>query len=218
MISPFSLIVFVIAVTLSISPLAFAQVRVTPESSRGGTAMNEEWVVVPPEVREGLKLPKWPVPTDLEAWKKDRERVRATLIELLGDMPQRPDPKAVKVVKREDKGDFILERIEFHNGVDSVVPGYIMIPKAAAEKGGKYPCIVALHEHGGNKDSVCLNEKAMDHVGTLLVKHGYIVAAIDGYFHGERIGRHDGEQGRAGDDALEAEPVDGTVPLGNAAS
>ncbi|MEX2213003.1 MAG: alpha/beta hydrolase family protein [Phycisphaeraceae bacterium] len=189
MLSPFSLVV-VIAVIISTCSLTFAQVRITPAASKGGTPMNEIWKDMPAEVREGLKLPQWPVPSNLKAWEKDRVKVRATVIGLLGDMPARPDPKKVKIVSREDKGEFFLERIEFHNGVDSVVPGYVMIPKdAAGAAKTKRPCIVALHEHGGSKDSVCLNEKAMDHIGTLLVKQGYIVAAIDGYFHGERIGK-----------------------------
>jgi len=95
------------------------------------------------------------------------------------------------VTAREDRGDYILERFQFHNGVDTLVPGLLMIPKGVKLPA---PTIVALHHYGSNKENVLINPlqsnpRVNDHVGTLLVKRGYIVAAIDAYFHGERIGR-----------------------------
>lgn len=180
----------------------FAQVRETPQAAKGGTLNSPAWSEPPALFRESLKIPAFPVPTDRQQWERERVAVRQTLIRLLGDLPPRPDPRRVKVVSREDRGEFVLERIEFHNGVDAVVPGYVMLPRDVAQAFpvGAAPAagararatILALHEHGGSKDSVCLNDKAMDHVGTHLVRAGYIVAAIDGYFHGERIGKGPG--------------------------
>lgn len=164
-----------------------AQERATSPNSKGGTPLNAKWEGVPEEFRASLQLPEWPMPTDLARWERERGAVRAQLVTLLGDLPARPDPAKVRVVSREDRGDFILEKIEFHNGADAIVPGYVMLPKVPA--GTKRPGIMLLHEHGGSKDSVCLNTAARDHAGTQLVKKGYVVAAIDGYFHGERIGR-----------------------------
>jgi hypothetical protein len=164
-----------------------AQERATSPHSKGGTPLSAKWDGVPEEFRASLQLPEWPIPTDLARWERERGAVRAQLVKLLGDLPARPDPAKVRVVSREDRGDFILEKIEFHNGADAIVPGYVMLPKVPA--GTKRPCIMLLHEHGGSKDSVCLNTAARDHAGTQLVKKGYVVAAIDGYFHGERIGR-----------------------------
>lgn len=141
------------------------------------------------------------MPTDLARWQRDRVEVRKTLFGLLGDMPARPDPAKVRLISTEDRDGFTLEKIEFHNGADAIVPGYIMIPKPHAGAAPvRRPVIMLLHEHGGSKDSVCLDVKARDHAGTQLVAKGYIVAAIDGYFHGERIGR-----GPAG--KIEAKPA-----------
>ena len=180
---------------------SFGQERATSPHSKGGTPLNPKWDGIPAEFRASLKLPEWPLPTDLPSWERDRLEVRQTVIALLGDLPPRPDPAQVRVVSREDRGDFILERIEFHNGADAIVPGYIMLPKSpAGTTPGPRPCILLLHEHGGSKDSVCLNVEARDHAGTQLVKKGYVVAAIDGYFHGDRIGR-----GPAG--PIEAKPA-----------
>ena len=181
------------ALLVVIPSFSAAQIREIPQAARGGTLNSPAWSEPPALFRESLKIPSFPIPTDLSKWEQDRLKVRETLIKLLGDLPPRPDPQHVKVVSREDRGEFVLERIEFHNGVDALVPGYILLPKDATAPGAKpRAAIMALHEHGGSKDSVCLNEKAMDHVGTYLVREGYIVAAIDGYFHGERIGHGPG--------------------------
>jgi dienelactone hydrolase len=175
---------------MSLASSASGQERATSPHSKGGTPLNQKWEGVPAEFRASLNLPEWPLPTDLRLWQRDRADVRATLVKLMGDLPPRPDSSNVRVVSREDRGEFTLEKIEFHNGADAVVPGYIMIPKTpAAAAASRRPCIVLLHEHGGSKDTVCLNVDARDHAGTHLVRKGYIVAAIDSYFHGERIGR-----------------------------
>jgi hypothetical protein len=100
-----------------------AQERVTPRQAKGGQKQGQPWAEVPESFRN-LKVPAWPVPSDLKTWQtKGRKKVRQTLLECLGEMPTRPDPSKVRIVSREDKGDYTLERIDFHNGVDMVVPG-----------------------------------------------------------------------------------------------
>ena len=179
-----------LACLLSLAGIAFAQERVSSPLSKGGTPLNQKWEGVPPEFRDSLKLPDWAVPTNLPQWERDRLQVRATLVKLMGDLPRRPDPDQVRVVSSEDRGEFSLEKIQFHNGADAIVSGYVMLPKLpAGATRARRPCIVLLHEHGGSKESVCLNVDARDHAGTQLVRKGYVVAAIDSYFHGERIGR-----------------------------
>src|SRR5262249_35163947 len=163
-----------------------AQVRVTPKEAKGGQPQGEPWADVPEGFRN-LKIPEWPLPTDLKRWQDvDRAATRATLLKLLGEMPPRPDPAKVKVVSREEKDGYTLERFEFHNGVDMVVPGILLIPK---ERKGKVPAIVGLHGHGSSKESICTDEKSGQYIGPMLAKRGYIVAAIDACFNGERIGK-----------------------------
>src|SRR4051812_16865400 len=117
---------------VSLTASGFSQERVTSPLSKGGTPLNAKWEGVPPEFRESLHLPEWPLPTDLSQWKRDRVEVRKTLITLMGDLPPRPDPRKVRIVSTEDHGDFTLQKIEFHNGADAIVPGYVMLPKLPA--------------------------------------------------------------------------------------
>jgi dienelactone hydrolase len=101
-------------------------------------------------------------------------------------MPPRPDPRAVKVVSKEEHDVYTLERFEFHNGVDMVVPGILIIPR---DRKGPAPAIVGLHGHGSSKESVCTDMKSGQLIGPVLARRGYVVAAIDACFNGERVGK-----------------------------
>src|SRR5262249_11206751 len=132
------------------SPLN-AQVRVTPKEAKGGEKQGEPWAEVP-EGFKSMKIPNWPMPTDLKRWQEvDRANTRLTLLRCLGEMPARPNPAKVKVVSREDHADYVLERIEFHNGVDMIVPGIVLIPK---NRKGAAPAVIGLHGHGSSKESI----------------------------------------------------------------
>jgi len=165
---------------------ALGQQRVTPKAANGGEVQGQPWADVPDSFRN-LRIPEWPVPTDLQRWQNsDRAKTRATLLECLGEMPQRPDPRNVHVISREDRGDYFEERLEFDNGVDTTVPGIILIPKQRTQR---CPAIIALHGHGSSKESVCTDEANQQFIGPMLARKGYVVAAIDAYFNGERIGK-----------------------------
>src|SRR5262245_64743989 len=97
--------IFPIAIVLLTTLLsAQGQERVTPRAAKGGEKQGQPWAEVPATFRN-IKIPEWPLPTDLERWHKvDRAKVRATLLECLGETPARPDPRKVRVVSREDRG------------------------------------------------------------------------------------------------------------------
>jgi dienelactone hydrolase len=136
--------------------------------------------------------PDFHFPDNLSAWKEERTGVRETIVQLLGDIPARPEQLNVRIVSREEKNGYILEKFVFDNGVDSWVPGYIAIPTNVE---GKVPVIIGLHGHGSSKDNIFgSNPATAQDVMALFISNGYAVMAIDSYFNGERRG-----QGPAGD-------------------
>ncbi|HMC12269.1 MAG TPA: alpha/beta hydrolase family protein, partial [Pirellulaceae bacterium] len=152
---------------------ASAQQRLTPKEAKGGEKQGEAWASVPESFRR-MNIPEWPLPTNLKRWEEtDRPKARETLMRLLGEMPARPDPKAVRVVSREDRGEYTLERFEFHNGVDMMVPGILLVPK---NRRGPVPAIIGLHGHGSSKESICTDANGSQFIGPLLAKQGYVVA------------------------------------------
>src|SRR3954453_8009067 len=181
-----SRVAIVLLILAAWSEPASAQVRARPQSAKGGEAQGEPWAEVPESFRH-MTLPDWPVPADLERWRKAApHRTRAVLFKLLGEMPPRPDPARVEVVAREEHDGYTLERFRFHNGVDSVVPGILLLPRG---RKGPAPVVVGLHGHGSSKESVCTDEDHGQYVGPALARRGYVVAAIDAYFNGERVGK-----------------------------
>lgn len=171
---------------LLLSSFLPGQVRVKPAAAKGGEKQGEAWAEVP-ELFRNIKIPEWPIPTDLAAWQKTgRDQTRKTLLQCLGDMPPRPDPAKVKVVKKEEFEDYTLEQIEFHNGVDMVVPGILVLPK---KRKGPVPVVMGLHGHSGSKNEYRPDPKNPLSLGWMLIKKGYAVAAIDSYFNGDRIGK-----------------------------
>ncbi len=163
-----------------------AQIRKIPQSSKGGTPQGELWENVPSHFQK-YSFPEFPIPKQLPEWTENRRaQVRETLLQCLGDIPPRPDKLNLKITNREEKNGYILERFEFDNEVDGWVPGYLMIPSNQKKPA---PAIVALHGHGSSKESVMLDESSSQKVGERLAREGYVVAAIDNYFNGDRIGR-----------------------------
>jgi dienelactone hydrolase len=170
-------------VLLLATPLE-AQVRVIPQASKGGVKFGPAWEGAP-EAFRNLGVPEWTPPTDMQKWEKtDKPQIRRTLVELMGEMPERPNPAKVKVLSREDKEHYTLERFEFFNGVDMTVPGILAIPKNAE---GKTPVIVGMHGHSGSKNEYLPNPENERSLGWMLIKAGFAVAAIDGYFNGDRV-------------------------------
>ena len=165
---------------------AVSQVRVTPKGPKGGVKFGEPWDGIPAGFRD-LRVPDWPVPRDLEKWRKvDRKQTREIVFNLLGDLPPRPDPGKVRVVSTDDRGTFTLERFVFHNGADMEVPGVLALPN---RRDGPVPVIVGMHGHSGSKEDYVPDAKNDRSLGWILIQRGYAVAAIDGYFNGERVGK-----------------------------
>lgn len=183
---------FACVLTLLLLPnLLQAQIRVTPENAQGGTPQDPAWTHVPETMQAYLETvlpPEWPLPETLEEWTDERrEETREILIRQLGDLPLRPDVPRVRILSIEQHDGYTLERFEFHNGVDMIVPGILMIPDELEDPA---PAIVGLHGHGSSKESIGgTHVESSQHVGPDLVREGYVVAAIDSYFNGERIGK-----------------------------
>lgn len=138
-------------------------------------------------------VPEFILPQDLKEWNERRVAVRNTLIDLMGALPARPNVPGVKIVSREDKDGYTLEKFTFENGAGATVPGYYLIPKG---RKGPLPAIYYCHWHGGNydlgKQEIFTTHHTPEIPAEALTKAGYIVMAIDAYCFGERSGKGPG--------------------------
>ncbi len=132
---------------------------------------------------------------DLAEWKA---KARAKMLELLHYAPEKCDPQA-EVISRKDCGDYIREEIRFNTTPVFRVPATVLIPKAAKKPA---PAVVLLHSHGGfylwgrerelegddvHSTLIELRESyGKKAIGTEMVRRGYVVISIDMFFWGER--------------------------------
>jgi dienelactone hydrolase len=124
---------------------------------------------------------------------------RAKIFEHLFYAPPRVAPQP-RLIQRTDKGDYVEEYLTFQTTPDLRVPAYVLLPKQARLPA---PGIVALHSHDGiylwGKEK--LVEGAAEHpyltkfkqeryggksIAGELARQGYVVAAIDMFYWGER--------------------------------
>jgi dienelactone hydrolase len=166
--------------------------------------IQEPWEGVPPAFRK-LPIGQFQIPKSAAEWKRQRERVRATVLASLGEMPPRPSPLRVRIISTEPKEGYRIEKFVFDNGVDSQVPGYIAVPEVRT---GRLPAILTMHGHGSSKENMFGQQPTSQYVAELLVRRGYVVLGIDNYFNGERKGK-----GPAGDREVMARGSDQEMSL-----
>ena len=181
----------------SIALVMVAGALATHVMAETNSTVAQRWLAAAPPV------PEFQIPGSRAAWERQRKRVRAQLWELLGNLPARPRKLAVETLKREDRGDYFLEKFQFDNGAGATVPGYLLMPKKIS---GKSPGILYCHWHGGQydigKEELFGTNATPVAAGPELARRGYVVIAIDAYCFGERNGQGPGgpnEQGGAGE-------------------
>jgi hypothetical protein len=129
-----------------------------------------------PEGFRNLPIGRLDFPADPAKWKVQRRKVKAIVLNALGELPARPAKPDVKIVRIDRKDGWRIEKFVFGNGVDSQVPGYIAIPEDGKQR---HPAILTMHGHGSSKENMFGYEPTSQDVAELLAKQGYVVLGID---------------------------------------
>jgi dienelactone hydrolase len=131
----------------------------------------------------------------LETWK---QAARPFFRERLQYGPN-PLPLRADFLRREERDGFTLEVVNISATPAYHIPARVLVPKG---RRGRLPAVVAIHDHGGRyvwgheklisypDDSEELRNKRAEAYGRpwaeALVRRGYIVIVIDGFYFGER--------------------------------
>ncbi|HYT92928.1 MAG TPA: dienelactone hydrolase family protein, partial [Gemmataceae bacterium] len=163
----------------------------------------ERDALVPSAYRK-LRVPELPLPADAAAWKAQRPEVHRKVIESLGDLPPRPNPVKARIVSRELRRDYTLERIAIDNGVDGEVSALLLVPVKRARSA---PAILWLHSSTPDKAQIIIpnTNGGAEALGEVFVRAGYVVLSPDAYWHGDRAGTGpagSAETGRAEQESL----------------
>jgi dienelactone hydrolase/lysophospholipase L1-like esterase len=141
---------------------------------------------VPAAYRE-LAAPAFRVPANAEEWLARRPAVLETVVRTLGDLPPRPSPPRARVVSRELRDGYTLERIALENGADGEGSALLLVPDGLRAPA---PAVLWLHSSTPDKTQIVTphTNGGAEPLGEKLVRAGYVVCAPDAYWHGDRAG------------------------------
>ncbi len=134
-----------------------------------------------------LRPETFAVPADGAAWSTRRPMVKKAVTESLGDLPARPAPVRARVIAREVRQGYTLERIAIENGFDSEISSLLLIPEKPI---GRRPAILWLHSSTPDKTQIIIpnTNGGEEPLGEAFVRAGYVVMSPDAFWHGDRVG------------------------------
>jgi dienelactone hydrolase/lysophospholipase L1-like esterase len=140
-----------------------------------------------PVAYRGLAAPPFRVPESVQEWQSRRPAVLETVVRTLGDLPRRPSPPRARVLTRELRDGYILERVALDNGVDGEGSALILVPEGLRELA---PAILWLHSSTPDKTQIITphTNGGAEALGETFARAGYVVCAPDAYWHGDRAG------------------------------
>jgi lysophospholipase L1-like esterase/dienelactone hydrolase len=140
-----------------------------------------------PEAFKKLPIGKFAQPESAAAWQKQRPDVFKKVVASLGDLPARPASPKARLVSREIRRGFYIERVALDNGVDGEVSALLLIPDKRPKSA---PAVLWLHSSTPDKTQVLISNTngGETSLAEEYVKRGWIVLSPDAYWHGDRVG------------------------------
>ena len=126
----------------------------------------------------------------------DQDMRRRELYALLGDLPPREAPIAVRLVEQSGQDGYRLEKLVLELNGSQPVPAYFVKP---IHSSGRLPCLLYNHAHAGDyrlgKDELLLGrpELSAPPYAQALTARGWAALCIDAWVFGERSGRTESE-------------------------
>jgi lysophospholipase L1-like esterase/dienelactone hydrolase len=140
-----------------------------------------------PAAYKGLKLGRFEIPDDEKAWNARRPLVKKAVIESLGHLPARPSPVRARVIAREVRQGYTLERVSIENGFDGEISSLLLLPESQTRP---RPAILWLHSSTPDKTQIIIpnTNGGSEPLGEAFVRAGYVVLSPDAFWHGDRVG------------------------------
>jgi dienelactone hydrolase len=140
-----------------------------------------------PEAYRRLEAGEFRIPGNAKVWKAERPAVLRTVLGSLGDLPPRPAPARARIISRELRPGYVLEKVSISNGVEGEVTALLLVP---SHREGPVPAILWLHSSTPDKTQVIIpgTNGGAEALGETLVREGYAVLSPDSLWHGDRAG------------------------------
>jgi len=136
-----------------------------------------------PEAYKNLPIGKFSVPENADAWQKQRPEVLRIVKNSLGDLPPRPAKISARVVSRELRRGYTLERVSIENGEGNDISALVLVPEKRTQPA---PAILWLHSSTPDKNALITPGSDPESIGEAFVRNGYVVVAPDAWYYGDR--------------------------------
>ena len=136
-----------------------------------------------PAFYKNLPVGTLALPKDAAAWQQQRPAVHRAVVDTLGDFPARPSPQKVRVVSRELRRGYTLERVAIDNGESNDISALLLVPE---KRPTPAPAILWLHSSTPDKNQIITVTGGMEPLGEAMVRAGYVVLAPDACYYGDR--------------------------------
>jgi dienelactone hydrolase len=136
-----------------------------------------------PEAYKNLPIGKFSVPENAESWQKQRPEVLRIVKDSLGDLPPRPAKTTARVVSRELRRGYTLERVSIDNGAGNDISALVLVPEKRKQPA---PAILWLHSSTPDKNALITPGSDPESIGEAFVRNGYVVVAPDAWYYGDR--------------------------------
>jgi len=137
-----------------------------------------------------------PAGSDSDSFASYQEQRRKELWGLLGDLPWQHKPDPPRLLKKEEREDYTLERWVLDlNGIEPV-PALLLIPH---KRQNPAPGMLYIHWHAGmyglGKEQLLVGVKAQPAYAPICAEKKIVTLAIDSWCFGERKHEADGSEG-----------------------
>ncbi len=136
-----------------------------------------------PAAFKNLPIGKFNVPPDAAAWRAQRPEVLRAVVDSLGDIPPRPAKTTARLVSRELRRGYTLERVSIDNGVGNDISALVLVPDKRRHPA---PAILWLHSSTPDKTALITPSGTVESLGDVFVRNGYVVVAPDAWYYGDR--------------------------------
>lgn len=136
-----------------------------------------------PEAYKKLAYGKFQQPANAQAWQQQRPLVLKAVTDSLGDLPPRPAQPKARLISRERRDGYTLERIALDNGENNDISALVLIPDKRQKPA---PAVLWLHSSTPDKNGLITPGEDPESLGEALVREGYVVMAPDVWYYGDR--------------------------------
>lgn len=139
---------------------------------------------VPPAYKR-VPAGEFPMPQSAAEWQRQRPGIHDKVVGSLGEFLPRPTPVAHRLVSRELRAGYTLERIWLENNDGTDISALLLVPENRIERG---PAVLWLHSSTPDKNQLVTpnTNGGSESLGEAFIRAGYVVLAPDAPWYGDR--------------------------------